>query len=318
MSIRSRTFLLALGLILATLVAFYIYTSQKDPSPSHEISVILRENQNGIWDSTLRGMEQAARDTNAILNVLYIPDTQAVAHDIPQIQQEMESGVQAIILAPCESAVKDDELKSIARNVVLVQIEAQADESLYSVAPDNRQMGIDLASIAIEDGLPPGSHITLVSLKHASQATIQREKGLLDTLEAAGMSVEQLKVEAATLGFMESMRARFTDVEQPVVFAMDARVSLAVGYSIYDMGIPDARVYAIGNNTGVHSMLENYVLERVLAPNTYGQGYLAVKTAVQALEGKNPPLEQIIPFFSVCRDNLFEEETQFLLFPFIK
>ena len=67
-----------------------------------EISVILRETENGTWSATRQGMEQAAMDLNVELRVLTLSRETTPKSSGTWLEREVASGADGVLLIPAD------------------------------------------------------------------------------------------------------------------------------------------------------------------------------------------------------------------------
>lgn len=286
-----------LSLLLPRIMGWLQYT------PPLEISVVIRESDSTLWADARQGMEAAAGELGAELRFLTLSDTNDADGQRQLLEREQEGGADALVVVPADAEPLDMELPVVA-------METPVEGAALAVAPDNRQLGIQLAQALLEDWTE--GPVVLLDTGCPGTGVSQRAAAALETLEAAGVPAQLKTVALDAAG--QSIRPL---AQEPMAWIMafePAATELAVGEK-EELGMSHP-LYGVGVSSRVASGLERGTIQAAAVWSDYAAGYLAVQGAIQAARGQAPQTASLS--FSVVRgEDIYEPENQKLLFPVV-
>lgn len=103
------------------------------------------------------------------------------------------------------------------------------------------------------------------------------------------------------------------------IIGLNEPSTLGAGQAIMDMGFQDkVKLFGFDNSSNEVKLLEKGILLGTVMQKPFNMGYLAVKTAIEAVEGEK--VERIIDTGSVIitKENMYLSENEKLMFPFIE
>lgn len=305
-----------ISVLLIVLIGAYVYMSYMYSDPRHAISVILRGNEDGEWDTARMGMEQAAREEDVTLNFITLVSEGSTSDHIDAIRREIAQDVSAIIAIPCGEEI---ELDSGMRSIVLVQIDGCITGNAPSIRPDNDAIGRGLARIAHEEeALGAGeTYIALPSLRTA--ATEARAKALREELEALGIVYTEIQLSTESGDDGRGLAELVVTSPGDCLFALDPSTLLRAGKSNALDG-RNLAVYGVGMTASLCTLMDAGHIRALIATDQYGEGYLAVKAAVEILEGKRARKGggELVAHEVITAETLFDEANLRFLFPYVK
>lgn len=286
-----------LSLLLPRIVGQLQYT------PPLEISVVIREADSTLWTDARQGMEAAAGELGAELRFLTLSDANDAAGQRQLLEREQEGGADALVVAPANAEPLEMELPVVA-------METPVEGAALTVAPDNRQLGIQLAQALLEDWT--GGPVVLLDTGCPGTGVSQRAAAAQQTLEEAGVPVERKQVALTTAG--QSIRPLAQEPAAWIMAFEPAATELAVREK-EQLGMVHP-LYGVGVSSRVAAGLERGTIQAAAVWSDYAAGYLAVQGAVQAARGQVPQAAALS--FSVVRgEDIYEPENQKLLFPVV-
>lgn len=290
------------GAVLLSLLLPRIMNQMRYTTPL-EISVVIREEDTTLWTDARQGMEAAAGELGAELRFLTLSDTNDADQQRQLMLREQQGGADALVVVPADAQEMDMELP-------VVTMETAVEGADLAVAPDNAQLGVQLAQALLEDWT--GGRVVLLDTGSAGTGVAQRAAAALETLEQAGVPAELKKTALEAAGQCIRPLAEEDEVWimafEPVAteLAADQKEELGMEHPLYGVGV----------SSQVASGLERGAIQAAAVWSDYAAGYLAVQGAVEAARGKKPQAAEL-PFSVVRREDMYEPENQKLLFPVV-
>ena len=102
------------------------------------------------------------------------------------------------------------------------------------------------------------------------------------------------------------------------VIGLNEGTTVGAGRAIRELGLKD-RVTLVGFDNSLEEIkfLEEGVLKATVIQRPFSMGYLSIKTAAEVISGKKVPRTIDTGSLVITRKNMYEEENQKLLFPFV-
>ncbi|MDR2649489.1 MAG: substrate-binding domain-containing protein [Clostridiales bacterium] len=282
----------------------------------YEISAVVSGPQDNYWEAVKKGMDQASSDFNVDLNFISLSGADYTAEQESQIRREIENGAAALIVAPCSGDLSlEAVISSAAKKAAVVMIESESDnESIKaSVSADNEELGGKLGrQIALSEGIV--SDAAVISTGSGAQYEEARLEGLLSEM-SAGRAPEVFWISGKQEDMEDEIKNLVRDNKPSVLAALDARTLSAAAAACEKEG---TAVYGIDSMVSVVPYLEKGVIRGAVVSNAYNMGYLAVKAAVESIQGKRVERSVKIDFAVVTPSSIYTSENQRILFPFVK
>lgn len=336
---KKKIYFLSAGfsLLFITLLAaafFFSYNKNKR-SGVLEISVIIRGQQNGYWTSIKQGIDKAAYDMNVDVSFVTLLSENDAGEQLAAAKRELDNEARAIVVAPVELGIFED-IKALDSKVILVGLETSpsnafgkntSEKPFAILAPDifpirfvyvrNREMGYEIG-VAVARNYKDGEKLVLVRTVPVDASALEREEGFLDALREYGIPVEYWDIDAASTSRVEQIKSKIVLEGADLLAALSAGDITGAAHAvaaIYECSIP---VYGIGSSNEIVSYIEKGIVDTIAAYNGFNLGYLGIKSAVDAIEGRSPENEIILDYAMINLENLYTDSNQRLLFPFIQ
>lgn len=284
-----RTGAVMLFLLVLALTACHVQQrtdtrSDQISGRKYRVALVAKSAESAFWKSVRAGANAASTEYN--LDFVF---------QAPLSEEDYEAQNNMI-----ESAVEDD-ADAIVFSAVDFEANAQA---------------VDRAA---EDGV----NIGIVNFDKNSENGQTREAGFRDTVSEDSRAVitDAINVnsttEAAKQGTLDMIRR---NPEINVIATFNEWTSLGVGYAIQEQGLEDEiHVVAFDSNVVSVGMLETGEVDALIVQNPYAMGYLGVENAYNLINGLPVEKEEIdTSLLIVTKENMYDEESQRLLFSFDK
>ena len=318
---RYRRLLVVAVLLLIFLIAAIsmndITASKSDERK--QVSLIVYGDDSERWENLRQGAGLVCEQKNAGLSLMTMFSDNDVAEQEEIIDREIASGADALIIAACNSVEIRDYVNGKNLNIPVVFVEEveSLDEELIRISPDDYRMGYELGEELVKN---ESDIVTVAVISESTQrdSVALREKGLLDAIEGKVGKV---------LTWSRDENNRRTDKRQ---FIQKELVSEATDVIVtFDSFTTDALIDALANlntKSKVYAIstsdkaLYNLYSKEIIAlgyPNEYAMGYLAAMNALDRPYAKKKYTGKETEYKIVRKENMYDEDNQTLLFPFV-
>lgn len=277
-----------------------------------EISVILRETENGTGSATRQGMKQAAMDLNVELRVLTLSRENDAEEQRDLLEREVASGADGVLLIPADREVLSEAVETAANTVLTMETDMSQDGASGYISVDNDALGRMLGDIAL-NGAPEGSSVLLLSGVSEATGISDRLTAAQEVLEAAGRKVYRcvLRPEESLESVLEGELAALAPA---AVVAFDTSTLERTALVLREKESAPL-LYGAGSSAAIAAYLEQGAVTAVVARNEFAAGYLAVEALVEVISNHADVTAPPLSFSVVRKENMYDPENQKLLFP---
>ncbi|RIX52141.1 LacI family transcriptional regulator [Paenibacillus nanensis] len=319
-----RTMAAILLLLLAA--GGFMYGSRWFPERGPvDITVIVKSTDASIefWEVLIDGVEEASQEFDADVRVTGSRTEADVDEQIAAVEQAIVEKPDAIVLA----ATDYDRLVPVAEKVrksgiklIIVDSGINSDAPHSNVATDNVQAGRK-AGEAMRKQLQGPAKVAIISYMKNAASHIDREKGVRSVLEG------QPGIELLDTFYVESSEENAYRIAKEIlqtqpdvvgIVGLNEPTTVGAGRAIKELAVQE-RVSLIGFDSSVNEikLLDEGVMKATVIQRPFQMGYLSMKTAVEAVRGDKVPKVIDTGSLLITKDNMYEEENQKLLFPFV-
>ncbi len=317
MGVGKRIWLLLLALVLCLSLP-----SCKAQSQPYRIFVIARPGNADFYRVVRSGALTAGRQNNVEIQYYEPEKDEDCSRRVKWIDEAVEKGIDAIVLADSKNEKLHQAVERAKRaGVVMVAVDAAENDSLYacSTGTDHfaagRELGMHLDAYR---RTPKNTRVGLLTGRENAAAVEQRRAGFEQAIKELG-GIEVSWTETCDDGVQAYQRMKehleIGDVDVVVSLSMETSLGAAQAVKALSSSLPLLGFYG---STQEVTYLEEGLIREAVVQNPFAMGYLSVDAAVRCLEGK--PVEKWISanYILVNPDNIFEEENQGLVFPFLR
>ena len=284
-----------------------------------QVSLIVYGDDSERWENLRQGAGLVCEQKNAGLSLLTMLSENDTGEQEEIIDREIQSGADALIIAPCNSSEIRDYIKSknLSIPVVFVEDVESLKEDINMTSPDDYRMGYELGEELVRN---ESDIVTVAVISENTQrdSVALREKGLLDAIEGKVGKVlmwsrDEKSIKTNKRQFIQkALVSEATDV----IVTFDSSTTDGLIDALANLNT-ESKVYAISTSD---KALYNLYSKEIIAlgyPNEYAMGYLAAMNALdrsyaeRKYSGKKPE------YRIVRKENMYDEDNQTLLFPFI-
>lgn len=274
-----------------------------------------------FWEVMKQGVFAAAKEYGVKVEVIGTVSESDVEEQIAMLEQAIAQKPRAIVMA----ATDYNRVVPVARKIVnsgikLITVDSGLEGEIASslIATDNYAAGLK-AGQSIQSSLPRGSSVAIISFVKGSTTAIERERGVRDSLEAAGISVigtyYSNASEEKAYDIAKNLVANDHSIEG--IIGLNEPSAVGAAKAVKELGAA-GRVKLVGFDSSMNEIafLEEGILQATVVQKPFSMGYLAIKAALQDIKGEK--LESRIDTGSelITKENMYLKENQKLLFPF--
>lgn len=281
-----------------------------------------RDDANDFWTSLLKGAQMAANEYDVDLTILAPDSEEDFEAQISYIDEAIAMNPDAIILSPSsKSEITEAANRIIVAGIRLVLIDSELDQNLQSVVveTDNIVAGKRMGDFIVEN-LPEKPVIGVVSHVESSSTAQERYQGLCEGLgeeekQIVGTVYCDSNYEKAYSRTKELLEAH-PDIN--VLVGLNEYSAIGAGKAVRDLGLSD-EILMVGFDSSIAEvqMLEEGVFNAIVVQKPFNMGYLGVENTVLLLQGEILPEMVDSGSELITKENMYTDENQKFLFPFL-
>jgi ribose transport system substrate-binding protein len=290
-----------------------------------KVAMIMKEGQGDYWNTVKMGAEAAAKEFNVLLSVSASHNDRDNQEQINLIHQAFnQDKPEALVLAVSESEAMSaaiDRAGFLHTPVISIDSQIKSSKVKSFIGANNVDAGKKAGEKLIEL-TGETSQIGIIGVVQGVTNSDQREEGLLDVIKqhpevevAARENVySDPKLAAELTNKMISANPKLNGI-----VALNETSSIGAATEIQRLGLA-GKVKVIGFDSSAEGLefLQDGVIQAMIIQNPFSMGYLGVKYAAEAIDGKAIPAKFDTGTKIIDLENMFWLENQKLLFPFIK
>lgn len=285
---------------------------QKEPTAAenaekdgYRFAFAVKNRTNPFFINMIEGMEEECGKLGATLNVQAAESEKDIDKQIQTIQAFLSQDYDAIFITPLSAVAVVPVIKECndaGVPVILIDTRADATEMEkigakmdYFVTGDNKNAG-ELAAKAMVDVLNGEGDIAILESTAGSSAGIAVLEGMHEVL--AGSSIQVVASQAA-----DNNRNKGYEVAQSIlaanpningILACNDEMGLGAINAMKDAGFDGIPVIGINNAPDAQTALKDGTMYATVDKCSDEQGATAIRRAVELLEGKDIPKEEIL------------------------
>lgn len=288
------------------------------------IALILKMHTGHYWGTVKLGADTAAGEFNVNIDYSAPDDEEDIEGQIKLVNQALDRKVDALILAASDykKLVKVTE-RAYEQRIPVIIIDSEVDTKKINsyIAADNidagKKAGHALVNLAGEE-----CRVAVMSFVKGTRNAEQREEGLMSVIsQYPGIKVvaKEYCLSDTKLAYSLTKKIIAENKGVDVFVALNSIASEGVAQAIDEVG-SDKKIKVIGFDSTLQEIdfLEKGVIQALIIQSPFSMGYLGVKHAVEAMEGKKIPERTDTSSWVINTDNMYLPENQKLVFPFIK
>ncbi len=278
---------------------------------------------NGFWTSLIEGSRLGAEEFNMDLEVVGGLSEEEVDEQISYIEKSIEKKPDVLLVAPCSYSETANVLKKAVKqgiHLVLIDSVIEYDVATAIVATDNYAAGEELGTYA-NSLLEDGKEIGIVAHVKGASTAIEREAGIRKGLgDKANMITETVFCGSSyEKAYSQTKKLIEENSKLGMIIGTNEYASVGAARAVKELGLSNKiKVVGFDNSIEEIKLLEEGVFQGIVIQKPFNMGYLGMKQAKDIVEGKTIKKNTDSGCKLITAENLYEEENQKLLYPFIE
>ncbi|MBU5346830.1 substrate-binding domain-containing protein [Paenibacillus lautus] len=298
--------------------------SKEEPGPKRIIVGVKALDEIEFWRVLIEGVNTASREFGVDVSV--VGPTQEIEVDlqIQLLKEAIKQKPDAIVMAAGDYNRLVPVAESIRKaDIPLIMIDSavNGDYAQSLIATDNvnagQKAGKELSSL-----LSANAEVAIISFVRGASTQIEREQGVRSILE------QRSGTEIVGTYYSEGKEERAYDITKKLllerpdlngIVGLNEPSTVGAGRAIRELGLA-GKVKLVGFDSSVKEvkLLEEGVLQSTIVQKPFNIGYLGIKTAISIIEGDKVLRNVYTDSVVINKDNMYTEENQKLLFPFVE
>ncbi len=293
----------------------------KESKESIEIAVIPKSFSHQFWLTVKAGAEDAGKELGVKIIWQGTAKETEVEQQINIVQDMINRKVKAIVLAASDAnALVGIVENAINKGIPVVTIDSgvNSDKPISFVATDNI-LGAKIAADTLAKLIGEEGEVGLIPFVSGAATSEMRERGFKEGISAYP------KIKLVSVQYSDSNVAKAMDVTNDMltafpnlkgIFAANESSAVGCAQAVKSKGkAGQVKIVAFDAAEEEIQALKEGVIQALIVQNPYKMGYLGVKTAYDAIQGK--PVEKRIDtgVTVVTMENINDPEIQKVLYP---
>lgn len=299
--------------------------SEKDKK-IYNISIIARGKNSESLMIMKQGIDQAASEMNANISFVTLSEENSVQEQTELMDREIKNKADAIIIDPVDYEKMTEPIENAMKKlpVILIESNVKSQKTLSVISCDNYNLGVNLSKEIIQMG-NKRAKIAIVKNNLECSSIKERYNGFMSIMEGTDNIITSWEFLGGKQGdYYYQAKELLEDNDVNVIVTFDASILETVAEAKKDLSINNkdktfVEIYGVGSTSKIISFLEDKVISATAIQNEFNIGYLGIETAVNKINRKsiNNNNNNISSTVINIR-NMYSEENQRLLFPFIR
>jgi ribose transport system substrate-binding protein len=325
--VKKRRKQISIALFLLLLLSFSLLLSDtlwnKKDKKIYNISIIAGGKNSESLMIMKQGIDQAASEMNVNISFLTLSEENNVEEQKQLIEREIKNSADAIIISPVDYEKMAEPIEMAMKKVPIILVESsiKSKYSIPSISCDNYKLGISLGEEVIKNN-NTRSNIAIIKNNLECSSLKERYDGFMSAMSDTNNQYTFWEFSSDEQGnYYNQARKLLESNDIDVVVTFDVGILETIAQAKKDLNSSNEKksieIYGTGSTSKIISFLEDKVINATAMQNEFNLGYLGVKTAVYKINGKDMGNSNISSTVINAR-NMYSEENQRLLFPFIR
>ncbi len=288
------------------------------------ITLIAKMKSGDYWNTIKMGADAAAREFGVNVEFAAPQDEQDIEEQKRLMNLAIEQKVGAIVLAAGDfTALVEVTERAYDQHLPVIMIDSEVNTQKYHsyISTDNVEAGKKAGEKLVE--IAGGNcRVAIMNFVQGSRNAQEREAGVLQVLSLH----PQIQVVAKEYCHSDTRLAvnltrKIIEEKGPVdvIVALNSFAAVGVSQVVDEMNLENkVKVVAFDSIAEEIDFLDKDVIQATIVQNPFNIGYLGIKHAVEAMQGKKIPKRVDTGIKIIDKNNMYLPENQKLLFPFIK
>lgn len=257
-----------------------------------KIYLITMDQMDQHWVNVDKGAQKAAAELGNVKYEWIAPDVKDDAKQIECVNNAIAGGAQAIMIAANgPDAITASLKEAAAEGIKIIYVDSPANfDAVATLATDNQAAGKTAGETLIaalkEKGITSGK-MGIIGVNASTDSTVKREAGFRSAFEGTEFELLETQYSDGDAAKAKDIGANYITQGCVGLFGTNEGSTVGAGNAIQEAG---GEVLAVGFDKSdmILQLIKNGYLVATMAQNPDVMGYEGVKTAADALDGKEP------------------------------
>lgn len=301
------------------LIMLYLFVSRSSDEKVRQVSMIVYGDDAEHWENMREGAYLVSSEKNARLNLLTMLTDNDPEEQKEIINREIEDGADALIIASCSSAEIKEYIDSLNLRIPVVYLETVENASVtdISISADDYNMGYELGEELVRNE----SDIVTVAILSGNtdrDSVRLREEGFRAAIEGkVGKVIDWSGLKLKTVrNIRPYIQREIVSEATDVIVTFDNLTTDALLDALSNLN-QTCKIYAVSTSNKAVYDLDAGEIVTLQYPDEFSMGYLAAMYALDPNNAKGRYSHNHIEYRMVRKEDMYSEENQTLLFPFV-
>ena len=324
---KNKTFLWVLGAVITGIIAAGLYfhvVYGVNNVKQLNISIIVYGNEAERWQNLRNGAEQAAKlysDKYDIeFNLITVSQKTEAKEQMVLLEREINNGCDAIMLAIDNAVFVTDYLSNRHLNIPIVFLESglAGENDTNLISANNYDMGY-LIGRSIIDNENCKVKVAIITDNMKRESVQDRYQGVCDALDKnmTTMVFWERNQNELNIEPMLFLQRELVEEAVDVVVALDNESTEAISDAVINLN-KNIKIYRIANSDKAVSCLDKGEIDLLVYENEFNIGYLGVQQLLSKSKNKALELEDYMEYRAITKMDMYSDENEKLVFPFVK
>jgi ribose transport system substrate-binding protein len=319
---KKFAFLAACSLMAGLLSGCSSYSSTSTVQQPY-VAVICKGSQHEFWKTVEQGAMDAGEELNLKISFDAPEDESQIDVQIDMVEQAIKDNASAILLAPLDTDKLNSVIEKAAKQgiaVLTLDSDVTTNARVATIGTNNQNAGAIAARNAASLMNGKGQ-VAIIGHVEGAQTAVERTEGFIneikenysDSISIVGLDYcngDREKAKEIALAFI----TRYPDLT--CLYGTNEGAADGIADAVSQMHL-EGRITVVGFDSSDDEIayLEDGAIDGMIVQNPYNMGYLGIRYLYKVLNGVD--IEQQIETGAtfVNRENLSDEDTQWLLYP---
>lgn len=287
------------------------------------IAVVCKGSQHEFWKTVEQGAMDAGEELGIRVTFEAPEDESQIDVQIDMVKKAIENGADAIVLAPLDTDKLNSVIDQAVENgipVLTLDSDVTTDKRVATIGTDNESAGAIAARNAAE--LMGGKgQVAVVSFVEGAQTATERNNGFINEMQDkynGDIEIVGVEYSGGDAELAKELAIQFIKKYPNLkcIYGPNEGCAVGVAAAVKELGLED-KIIVIGFDSSDDEIayLAEGTINGMMVQNPYNMGYLGVRNINKVLEGKTIEEKIDTGVTYVYGDNLYDEDTQWLLYP---
>lgn len=293
-----------------------------DQEKETNIKVIVKKRDASFYTVVKMGALAAGKEFAVNVDFDGPTDEKDIDGQIRMVEEAIAERADALVLAASDYVrLVGVAEKAVRENIPVIVIDSDINsDKIHSfIGTDNVDAGRLLGETLV-DKVGDKCNIAVMSFMKGAASSDQRDEGLFESLGKHNsikiLSAEYCNSDEDTAEqLVENLIHKYPELD--AVVCTNAYGTVGTARAVDKLGkAGKVKVIGLDSTPEEISFMEKNVIQSLVVQNPFSMGYLGIKYAIDAIDGKSLPKRYNTGLKAIDKNNMYDPENQKLLFPF--